>query len=222
MQYKLAPSMMCANIFTLRETLATFEKSEIDLLHLDIMDGAFVPNFALGVDDVRQLKEATRIPLDLHFMVEHPERHLAAFAFGEGDMVSLHWESTPHIQRALQAVKDRGAKCFLAINPGTPVEMARDLLATIDGLLVMTVNPGFAGQKLTPGAMEKIQRARAFLDENGRPDAEIQVDGNVSIPNAIRMKEAGANIFVAGTSALFRGDSLEENIRTFRKEVFES
>jgi ribulose-phosphate 3-epimerase len=153
-------------------------------------------------------------------MIENPERHIASFAFGEGDYVSIHYETTKHAQKVLQAIKDRGAKALLAINPATPVEVAIDVLDDIDGFMLMTVNPGFAGQKMVPHAIDKIARARAFLDANGKKDAEIEVDGNVSIPNAIRMKEAGANIFVAGTSAVFMGDSIEDNIVKFRKEVF--
>ena len=220
MKNKLSPSMMCCDFFNLAEQVKAFEQSSVELLHIDIMDGAFVPNFTLGSDYVKQLKKNTSIHLDIHFMVEYPERHLDMFEFGEGDYVSVHFESTKHLQRVLQMIKARGAKALLAINPATPVEMAIDVLDDIAGILVMTVNPGFAGQKMIPHAIDKIKRTRKFLDENGRPDAEIEVDGNVSIPNAIRMKEAGANIFVAGTSAVFVGESIEANIKKFRKEVF--
>jgi ribulose-phosphate 3-epimerase len=220
MKNKIAPSMMCADIFKLRETIDTFEKCGIELLHIDVMDGVFVPNLQLGTDYTRQLKNGSRIPVDIHLMIENPERHIASFAFGEGDYVSIHYETTKHVQKVLQAIKDRGAKALLAINPATPVEVAIDVLDDIDGFMLMTVNPGFAGQKMVPHAIDKIARARAFLDANGKKDAEIEVDGNVSIPNAIRMKEAGANIFVAGTSAVFMGDSIENNIVNFRKEVF--
>ena len=212
--------MMCADIFKLRETVDTFEKCGIELLHIDVMDGVFVPNLQLGTDYTRQLKNGSRIPVDIHLMIENPERHIASFAFGEGDYVSIHYETTKHVQKVLQAIKDRGAKALLAINPATPVEVAIDVLDDIDGFMLMTVNPGFAGQKMVPHAIDKIARARAFLDANGKKDAEIEVDGNVSIPNAIRMKEAGANIFVAGTSAVFMGDSIENNIIEFRKQVF--
>ena len=212
--------MMCADIFKLRETVDTFEKCDIELLHIDVMDGVFVPNLQLGTDYTRQLKNGSRIPVDIHLMIENPERHLASFAFGEGDYVSIHYETTKHVQKVLQAIRDRGAKALLAINPATPVEVAIDVLDDIDGFMLMTVNPGFAGQKMVPHAIDKIARARAFLDANGKKDAEIEVDGNVSIPNAIRMKAAGANIFVAGTSAVFMGDSIEKNIEDFRKQVF--
>jgi ribulose-phosphate 3-epimerase len=220
MMNKISPSMMCCDFLDMGKQLKVFENNSIELLHIDIMDGSFVPNFALGTDFVKQLKKATNIPLDLHFMTEYPERHIQSFPIGEGDYVSVHYESTRHLQRVLQSIKDTGAKTLLAINPATPIEVAADVLDDLDGILVMTVNPGYAGQKMIPHSIDKIKRVRAFLDANGKSDAEIEVDGNVSIPNAIRMKEAGANIFVLGTAALFKGSYLEENIFEFRKEVF--
>ena len=219
MTNKLSPSMMCCDFFNLAEQVKAFENSSVELLHIDIMDGTFVPNFTLGSDYVKQLKKNTNIPLDIHLMVEYPERHLDMFQFGEGDYVSVHFETTKHLQRVLQMIKARGAKALLAINPATPIEMAIDVLDDIDGILVMTVNPGFAGQKMVPHAIEKIKRTRKFLDDNGRADAEIEVDGNVSIPNAINMKNAGANIFVLGTAALFGHGPLDEGVEKFRKEV---
>lgn len=221
MKDKIAPSMMCCDFLKIREELDAFEKSGVELLHIDIMDGCFVSNFALGADFVKQLKRATRIPMDIHLMTENPERHLDSFDFGAGDYVSVHYETTKHLQRVLSAIRARGAKALLAINPATPIEVACEVLDDIDGVLLMTVNPGFAGQKMVPHSIEKIQRTRAYLDAHGKKDAEIEVDGNVSIPNAIRMRGAGANIFVLGTSAVFCGDDIEANVRNFRKEVFQ-
>ena len=219
MKDKIAPSMMCCDFLNMGAQLRAFENKDIELLHIDIMDGNFVPNFALGTDFTKQLKKATEIPLDFHFMTEYPERHIDSFPIGEGDYVSIHYETTKHLQRVLAALKEKGARVLLAINPATPVEVAKDVIDDIDGLLIMTVNPGYAGQKMIPHSIEKIARARRFLDENGRADAEIEVDGNVSIPNAQKMRAAGANIFVLGTAALFRGESLENNVDAFRKEV---
>ncbi len=220
MKNKLSPSMMCCDFFDLAAQVKAFEDSKIELLHIDVMDGDFVPNFALGTDFVRQLKKNTSIPVDIHLMVENPDRHISSFPLGDGDYVSIHYETVKHLQRTLALAKATGAKVLLALNPSTPVEVARDVLDDIDGLLIMTVNPGFAGQKMVPHSIEKIKRARAFLDVNGRADAEIQVDGNVSISNAQRMYAAGANIFVLGTSAVFGADPIEANITKFRNEVF--
>ncbi len=219
---KLTPSMMCCDFLHLGDQIKTFEDQKIDLLHIDIMDGHFVPNIALGTDFARQMKRASSIPLDLHFMTENPDRLLDSFPIGENDYVSIHYETTKHLQRDLQKAKNKGAKVLLAINPATPVEVAVDVLDDIDGLLIMCINPGFAGQKMIPHSVEKIARAREFLDRNGKEDAEIEVDGNVSIPNAIRMKNAGANIFVLGTAALFGETSLAENIINFKNSVTEA
>lgn len=220
MKDMLAPSMMCCDFLHMASEIEVFEQEKIELLHLDVMDGHFVPNLALGTDFVRQLKKATAIPLDLHLMVENPEAQLAAFPVGEGDVVSVHFEATRHLQRTLGLIKSTGARALLALNPATPVELAVDVLDDIDGLLLMTVNPGFAGQRMVPHGIAKIARARAFLDGQGRGDAVIEVDGNVSVENAKRMRAAGADIFVLGTSALFGKGPLAESIRYFRKEVF--
>ena len=212
--------MMCCDFFDLRSQINDFERSGVELLHIDIMDGSFVPNFALGCDYVKQLKKNTNIPLDLHFMTSDPERHLELFPFGEGDYVSIHFETATHLQRAIQIIKSRGAKALLAINPSTPIELAIDVLDDIDGILVMSVNPGFAGQKMIPHSIEKIKRVRKFLDDNGRADAEIEVDGNVSIPNAIAMRDAGADIFVVGTASVFSAPTIRDGVEEFRDRVF--
>ena len=218
MTKKISPSLMCMDFTKFKEQLATFEKHGIEYLHLDVMDGSFVPNFTLGTDFIRQVRSACNIPLDLHLMVNDPEDKLEWFAFGDGDIVSIHVESTKHLQRTLQKIKERGAKAYVALNPATPIAMLEDVLDDINGILVMTVNPGFAGQKLIPHGIEKIKKVRKFLDENGKPDAEIMVDGNVSFVNAKLMSEAGANIFVAGTSSVFVGN-MEENIAKLREAI---
>lgn len=212
--------MMCADALNLGATLKDFEKNGIEYLHIDIMDGSFVPNFTLGTDYCKILKKATNIPLDLHLMVDRPEERLDWFPIGEGDIVSVHVESTKHLQKVLRAIKDRGAKAYVAINPATPLCMIEEVLCDIDGVLVMTVNPGFAGQKLIPQTLEKITKARKMLDANGKNDAEIEVDGNVSFENAAKMSKAGANIFVAGTSSVFTKDlTLKEGVKKLRTAV---
>ena len=212
--------MMCADIFSLGETLKTFEKNGVSYLHIDIMDGEFVPNFTLGTDYCRLMKKATTIPLDIHLMINDPEKKLSWFDFGEGDMVSVHFESTKHPYLALQMIRERGAKAFLAINPGTAASVILPMLSVMDGVLVMTVNPGFAGQKLAESTLAKISEVRALAEGAGKTDLLIETDGNVSFANAIRMSRAGADIFVAGTSAVFRKDmKLEEGLAKLQECV---
>ena len=206
--------MMCADIFSLGETLDVFEKNGVSYLHIDIMDGEFVPNFTLGTDYCRIMKKATSIPLDIHLMINDPEKKLSWFEFGEGDMVSVHFESTKHPYLALQMIRARGAKAFLAINPGTAASVILPMLSVMDGVLVMTVNPGFAGQKLAESTLAKITEVRELANQAGREDLLIETDGNVSFENAVRMSRAGADIFVAGTSAVFRKEmTLEEGLK---------
>lgn len=217
---KIAPSMMCADIANLKTVLEDFEKTGIEYLHIDIMDGSFVPNYTLGTDYCRALKKLTKIPLDIHLMIDEPERKISWFDIGEGDYVSVHIESTKHLQRTLAQIKDRGAKPMVALNPATPLVMLEHILDDIDAVLLMTVNPGFAGQKLVEATLKKITELREYLDNNGYSHIEIEVDGNVSFENAKRMKEAGANIFVVGSSSIFNSAyTLCEGIKKLRDVI---
>ena len=202
----ISPSMMCADILALKKTLDSFQKCGVEYLHIDIMDGHFVPNFTLGTDYCKELKKITEIPLDIHLMIEKPEDKLSWFEFGRGDIVSVHAESTAHLQKALAQIKNAGAKPFVALNPSTPLNVLDYVLDDIEGVMIMAVNPGFAGQKMVPSSLAKISELRSYLDKKGRSDVEIEVDGNVSFENAVKMKKAGANIFVAGTSSVFNKD----------------
>ncbi|MBQ6265020.1 MAG: ribulose-phosphate 3-epimerase [Clostridia bacterium] len=218
MKTEVCPSMMCADIFNLEGVISAFEKCSIDYLHIDIMDGSFVPNFTLGTDYCRHIKSRTDIPLDIHLMVNEPENKIEWFPIGENDFVSVHAESTNHLQRALSRIKDKGAKSMVALNPATPVCMIENVLDDIDAVLIMTVNPGYAGQKLIPSTIKKIEYARQFLDSSGYDNIKIEVDGNVSFENAVKMKKAGADMFVVGSSGIFNKDySLEKGIELFRK-----
>lgn len=205
--------MMCAGFADVKNTLGIFEKCGIEYLHTDIMDGSFVPNFTLGTDYCRELKKMTDIPLDIHLMIDRPEEKLGWFPVGEGDIVSVHTESTPHIQKALAYIKSKGALAFAAVNPGTPVYVLEEIADVTDGILVMTVNPGFAGQKMVPQTLDKIRRIREIY-----PGKLIETDGNVSFENAVKMKAAGADIFVGGTSSIFSPeDTVENNIEKMRR-----
>ena len=215
-QAAISPSLMCADIFNLRSIIDGFEAEGIEYLHIDVMDGQFVPNFCLGTDYCRRMKAGTSIPLDIHLMVKEPEKKMGAFPFGPGDIVSAHYESTTDVRAALEQIKERGATPFLAINPNTPVETVTDFLDVIGGVLLMTVYPGFAGQKMVEGSLERITALRTLLDGSGRPDARIEVDGNVNYEKAPLMRKAGADLFVVGTSSVLGPGDLRENIRKMR------
>ena len=218
MNKKISPSIMCVDFFELKETISLFEKLGIEYLHIDIMDGHFVSNYTLGTDFVKKLKAETNIPLDIHLMVEKPENILGWFAFGKCDYVAVHLESTCHLQKAVAMIRERGAKPMVAINPATPICLLEDVLDDIDGVLVMTVNPGFSGQKLVVSTLKKIEKLREYLDSNGYENIEIEVDGNVSFQNAALMSRVGANIFVGGTSSVFSKESgISENVAKLRK-----
>lgn len=220
MKKQISPSMMCVDFMNVAGDLATMERNGIEYLHIDIMDGEFVNNYTLGTDFCKVMKKNSSIPLDIHLMIEKPENKLSWFEFGEGDYVSVHYESTKHIQRALQQIKQRGAKPMIALNPATPLEVLEWVLPDIDAVLLMTVNPGFAGQKLVPQTLEKITACRKFLDERGYQHVEIEVDGNVSFENARKMSDAGADIFVAGSSSMFAKDiTLDEGIKKLRESI---
>ena len=217
---KLSPSMMCADFAQLPQTICEFEKGGVEYLHIDIMDGEFVSNFTLGTDFCTGLRQMTRIPLDIHLMINRPDLKISWFKVQPGEFVSVHWESSPHIQRTLAMIREAGGKPLLALNPDTPVEVLDYVVGDIDGVLLMTVNPGFAGQKLLPSMLKKITQARAYLDERGFSNVDLEVDGNVSFENAKRMRTAGANIFVAGSSSIFSPAApLSENIATLQAAI---
>lgn len=218
MNKKISPSVMCVDFFKLDTYIEEFEKNNIDLIHIDIMDGSFVPNFTLGTDFVKAIKSKTNIPVDIHLMIENPESKLDWFDFGENDYVAIHYEATKHLHKAVSAIKSRGAKAMVAFNPATPLCVLDSILDDIDAVLIMTVNPGFAGQKLIVPTLKKIKNLREYLDKEGYENIEIEVDGNVSFENAKLMNDAGANIFVAGTSSIFSKEAaLNENIDKLKK-----
>lgn len=220
MKRMISPSLMCADFMNLGDELKKLEKGNIEYLHVDIMDGVYVPNYTLGTDFVKRLHAATDIPLDLHLMIDEPTAKLDWFELREGDYVSVHYESCTHIQRALNLIRERGAKPMLALNPGTPLTALEELMPYIDGVLIMTVNPGFSGQKLVTSTLGKITRCREMLDRTGFTGVDIECDGNVSFENAKLMKDAGANIFVAGTSSIYsKADTLENNLAKLRAAI---
>lgn len=206
MDKKLSASLMCADLVNLEKDVRMLEKAGIDYLHIDIMDGAFVPNITLGFDLINTLKKITSIPLDIHMMVNEPSRFIERMNLGNDDIVCVHYESECHVHRTLEMIKNKGCRVGLALNPQTPVECAEPLKEYIDMLLVMTVSPGFAGQKMFAGAERKVEKARTLLNEWSCESTEIEVDGNINLENGRKLNLRGANIFVLGTSALFLKD----------------
>ncbi|MCR4648546.1 MAG: ribulose-phosphate 3-epimerase [Lachnospiraceae bacterium] len=221
MRAKISASMMCSDLVNLKETIRIFEEENVEYLHIDVMDGEFVPNFGLGVDYIRGLRSLTTIPLDLHLMIKDPEYKLQWLGIKETDIVSIHYESTYQVQRALDWLQPFGCKRFLAINPATPIYVLEEVLDYIDGLNLLMVNPGFAGQKMVPSTMKKAERINSFLRERRKNDIIVEVDGNISPESGKRLREIGADIFVAGTSSIFRGgvENYRNNIRILRNAL---
>ena len=218
---KISASMMCADLVNLKETIAIFEQENIEYLHIDVMDGEFVPNFGLGVDYIRGLRDLTTIPLDMHLMIRNPEYKLQWIGIKEEDIVSIHYESTYQVQRVLDWLNPYNCKKFLAISPATPIYVLEEVLDYIDGINLLMVNPGFAGQRIVPSTIKKAEKLRDFLKDMGREDLIIEVDGNITPENGKKLRALGASIFVCGSSSIFKGsvNGYMENIRLFREAV---
>lgn len=218
MKKLLSASVMCADLLNMGKSVSDLKEAGIDWLHIDIMDGCFVPNITLGFDLVNSIKKATDMPLDVHMMVSEPQRFFDRMKLSENDIICIHYEACENFSEALSLIKEKGCKVGLAINPLTPVETIKDFADKADMILVMTVTPGFAGQKMFEGAEEKVKKCREILDSMGLSHIPIQVDGNISFENGAKLSKAGADIFVQGTSSLFMKDkTIKEAAEEFRK-----
>lgn len=195
---KIAPSILSADFANLGQDVKMVEELGADYIHVDVMDGHFVPNITFGPNVVAAIRPITKLPLDCHLMIEQPELYVADFANAGADIINVHVEATPHIHRVLQLIKSLGVKAGVTINPGTPVAAIAHVLSMADLVLVMTVNPGFGGQKFIPEMMEKVAELAALRDEKGYA-YEIEVDGGVTAETIGACKEAGADVFVAGS-----------------------
>ena len=195
----LAPSLLAADFSELAAAVRALEGSGAERLHVDVMDGVFVPNFTFGTDTVRSIRRHTALPLELHLMIVEPDRHLETFARAGADAITVHYEVCPHLHRTLTAIRALDCRSGAAINPSTPAANLDDILEVCDLALVMTINPGYGGQKLIPRTLRKVERVRAEIDRQGL-DTEVEVDGGVDASNARACVEAGANVLVAGTA----------------------
>ncbi|WP_075280168.1 ribulose-phosphate 3-epimerase [Thermophilibacter provencensis] len=202
-EIRVAPSVLSADFRRLADELA--DVSTADLLHYDVMDGHFVPNLSFGIDLLRTVKSATELPVDVHLMISNPDEMVERYLDAGADVVSFHYEATSHAHRLVSLIKDRGAKASVAINPATPVCLLEPILCELDMVLVMTVNPGFGGQRFIESSLRKLRRLRRMCDEQGVSPA-IEVDGGITARNAAEVAAAGANVLVAGSSVFGAAD----------------
>jgi ribulose-phosphate 3-epimerase len=205
---EIAPSILAADFASLGDGIRAVERGGATLLHVDVMDGHFVPNISIGVPVVASLRKATRLALDVHLMIENPEQYIPLFAKAGADMISVHQETTPHLDRALAMIREHGCQPGAVINPATPVSALSEVLGNLDYVLVMSVNPGFGGQKFIPGALEKIRQLK-LTRERYNQAFRIEVDGGVGPENVADLVRAGADILVAGTSIFHTPDPAE-------------
>ena len=212
---KIAPSILSADFGRLGEQVAEAERGGADVIHIDVMDGNFVPNITMGPMIVDAIRGWTTLPFDLHLMIEAPERYVADFAKAGADIITVHAEATMHLHRTVHLIRELGKKPSVAINPATPVSAIEEVIADLDQALVMTVNPGFGGQAFIPSMLPKIARVRALIDERGL-STDLQVDGGISASTAASVVQAGANVLVAGSAVYNDRISVAEGIAAIR------
>jgi ribulose-phosphate 3-epimerase len=210
----IAPSILSADFAALGEAVAAVERGGADLIHVDVMDGHFVPNITIGVPVVKSLKRIATVPLDVHLMIEEPDRYIDAFAEAGAAMMSVHVEVLPHLHRTIDAIKKLGVKAGVVLNPATPVAALHEIAADVDYVLVMSVNPGFGGQTFIPRAESKVREVRALLDAAGNR-APVEIDGGIDRHNIARVVAAGARVIVAG-SAVFNTPDPERAVRDLK------
>ena len=215
---KLAPSILSADFSRLGEQVDEATKAGADYIHIDVMDGQFVPNITIGAPVVAAVRRWTNLPLDVHLMIKTPEQRIVQFAEAGADIITVHIEACPHIHRVLQTIKESGAKAGISLNPGTTIDTLQDILPSLDMIVVMTVNPGFGGQVFIEDMLEKIVRLRTELDKRGLA-AELEVDGGINSELAPRVVQAGATVLVAGASVFHEGETVEEALGKIRASL---
>ena len=218
MTIKIAPSILNADFGHLADAVQRAETGGADWIHVDVMDGMFVPNITLGPMVVEAIRRATTLPLDVHLMIDDPRRYVARFREAGADWLTIHLEADRHPHRTLSEIRELGARAGLALNPGTPVALVEDLVDELDMLLVMSVNPGFGGQPFIDTALTKLRQAKALLHDRN-PRCEIEVDGGLKLANAPAVAQAGATVVVAGSFVYLEGDGPEANIAALKRAL---
>ena len=213
---KIAPSILSANFAKMGEEVTSLETCGADIIHCDVMDGVFVNNITFGIKMVEDIRKRTSLPLDCHLMIVHPEKYVERFAKAGADIITVHWEACQdNLKEVLELIKSAGVKCGAVINPDTPVEKIKDVICLCDMVLVMSVFPGFGGQKFIPSALDKLREIRAIIKASGK-DIDLQIDGGVTAENVAEIKAAGANVIVAGSTVFKAADRKQiiEELRT--------
>lgn len=214
---KLAPSILSADFARLLEDIKKVEKAGCEYLHIDVMDGHFVPNITLGPGIVKSLRKDVNMVFDTHLMIENPDNYIKDFVDAGSDLIVVHVEACKHLHRTIQNIKSHNVKAGVALNPATPIESIKHVLEDVDMILIMTVNPGFGGQSFIEGMIEKIKKLKSIIDEKNL-NVDIQVDGGIKPSNIDKVVKAGANVIVAG-SAIFNSDDINETVKLMRKSA---
>jgi len=219
MDAKIAASILSADFARLGEQVNEAAAGGADWIHVDVMDGHFVPNMTIGPPIVAALRPITDLPLDVHLMIEQPDQLIPEFVRAGADCITVHQETCPHLHRTIQVIKDSGVKAGVTINPGTPLSVLEEILAEVDLVLIMSVNPGFGGQSYIPASSDKIARLRRLLEERGLLDVELEVDGGIKAHNAAEIVAAGASVLVVGSAIFNNQASVAANIATLRSHI---
>ncbi|WMJ82092.1 ribulose-phosphate 3-epimerase [Clostridium sp. MB40-C1] len=212
---KLSPSILSADFAKLGEDTINLEKYGADLIHIDVMDGMFVPNISFGVPVMKSLRSITKLPFDVHLMIEEPSRYVEDFVKAGADIITIHYEAEKHLDRTINYIKSFGVKAGISLNPATPIESIKHLIGIVDMVLIMSVNPGFGGQKYIKYCSDKIKEVKKMAEKYNK-DLLIEVDGGVGVDNIKEVVDCGANVIVAG-SAVFKNGEIEKNIKNLKE-----